>query len=94
MKAFELLGTTGIEDLHLTQLPLPTLATATDEVLVKVRALSLNPVDVHTTYGHGVYNALKGTQPLIPGWDVSGEVVAVGSELLDFLPGDEVIWAG
>jgi NADPH:quinone reductase-like Zn-dependent oxidoreductase len=88
MKAFELLGTAGIEDLHLKQLPLPTPAAG--EVLVKVRALSISPVDVKTAYGHGVYSSLKDAQPLIPGWDISGEVVSTGSELLDFMPGDEV----
>jgi NADPH:quinone reductase-like Zn-dependent oxidoreductase len=88
MKAFQLMGTAGIEDLHLTQLPLPTPAAG--EVLVKVRALSINPVDVKTAHGHGVYSSLKDAQPLIPGWDISGEVVSTGSELLDFIPGDEV----
>jgi NADPH:quinone reductase-like Zn-dependent oxidoreductase len=88
MKAFQLMGTAGIEDLHLTQLPLPTPAAG--EVLVKVRALSISPVDVKTAHGHGVYSSLKDAQPLIPGWDISGEVVSTGSELLDFMPGDEV----
>jgi NADPH:quinone reductase-like Zn-dependent oxidoreductase len=88
MKAFQLMGTAGIEDLHLTQLPLPTPAAG--EVLVKVRALSISPVDVKTAHGHGVYSSLKDAQPLILGWDISGEVVSTGSELLDFVPGDEV----
>ncbi|RTQ47814.1 NADP-dependent oxidoreductase [Hymenobacter gummosus] len=88
MQAFILSGTTGADALQLTDLPTPTAAAG--EVIVQVKAISLNPVDVKTTQGKGVYGRLKDEQPLIPGWDVSGVVTAVGADVADFQVGDEV----
>ncbi|TGE03818.1 NADP-dependent oxidoreductase [Hymenobacter fodinae] len=88
MNAFILTGTTGPDSLHPTTLPTPSLG-ATD-VLVQVKAISLNPVDVKTTHGSGMYGRLKDEQPLIPGWDISGIVTQVGAEVTQFKPGDEV----
>ena len=58
------------------------------EVLVKVKAISINPVDVKSRAGKGVYGRLKDEKPLILGWDISGEVAqsrsdrfAVGTEV-------------
>lgn len=48
-----------------------------DYVLVRVRAASINPVDYKILGGH-LDAAFPVTWPLIPGWDVAGEVVAVG----------------
>ncbi|GAB3828569.1 NADP-dependent oxidoreductase [Hymenobacter jeollabukensis] len=88
MNAFLLTGTTGPDSLQTTTLSTPTIGPA--EVLVQVIAISLNPVDVKTTYGKGVYGRLKDEQPLIPGWDISGVVSAVGADVTDFKVGDEV----
>jgi NADPH:quinone reductase-like Zn-dependent oxidoreductase len=52
--------------------PLPT------EVLVRVKAVGVNPIDYHTAVGRGYMNAL--TLPHIPGWDISGVVEEVGRE--------------
>ncbi len=60
------------------------------EVLVKVRAISINPVDTKTREGKSLYNTLKETPPVILGWDISGEVVEVGEDVQFFKPGDEV----
>jgi NADPH:quinone reductase-like Zn-dependent oxidoreductase len=60
------------------------------EVLVKVRAISVNPVDTKTREGKSLYNTLKETPPVILGWDISGEVVGVGEDVQFFKPGDEV----
>ncbi|MHC8406856.1 NADP-dependent oxidoreductase [Pseudomonas sp. TMB3-21] len=63
------------------------------EVLVRVRAASLNPPDFYLRDG---YRALppewwpNPTFPLILGTDVSGEVVAVGDGTGSFSVGDEV----
>ena len=48
-----------------------------DYVLVRVHAASLNPVDVKIVEGH-LDPAFPVVWPLIPGWDVAGEVVATG----------------
>ena len=88
MQAYTLTGTSGLTDLHLTGLPTPT--PGPDEVLLRTIALSLNPVDVKTSYGKGAYGFIKDESPLIPGWDVVGEVTAVGANITAFQPGDVV----
>lgn len=88
MQAYILTEPTGAAGLHLTDLPTPTPAAG--EVLVQVKAISLNPVDVKTAQGKGIYGRIKDDQPLIPGWDVSGTVAAVGAGVTEFRVGDEV----
>jgi len=78
----------GIDELVYGELPLPVPGPA--DVLVKVKALSINPVDVKTRAGFGVYGRLKTEQPLIIGWDIAGIVDRVGAQVTRFKPGDEV----
>jgi NADPH2:quinone reductase len=56
------------------------------EVLVKVRAASVNPVD--TYFREGSYP--PGGLPWIPGSDAAGVVTAVGDDVTDYDPGDRV----
>src|SRR5690348_56445 len=63
--------------------PLPT------EVLVRVHASGVNPVDWQTRAGAGVAWAL-GEPPFTLGWDVSGTVEEVGFGVTTLAPGDEV----
>lgn len=63
--------------------PLPT------EILVRVKAAGINPVDWKTRAGQGVAGLL-GEPPLILGWDVSGVVEALGGGVTRFQVGDEV----
>ncbi|WP_276089213.1 NADP-dependent oxidoreductase [Pedobacter sp. JY14-1] len=58
------------------------------EVLVQVKAISINPVDVKTRMGKGVFGRIKEESPLILGWDISGIVTESASEA--FKAGDEV----
>lgn len=58
-----------------------------DEVLVKVHAVSLNPLDSAVIAG---YVANMVSTPLTPGTDVAGEVVSVGSRVTRVRPGDPV----
>ena len=88
MKAFALQGTKGADSLHLTDVPTPTAGP--DEVLVRAKALSLNPVDFKTAHGRAMYGTLAADSPVIVGWDVSGEVAAVGANVTGFQVGDEV----
>ena len=62
--------------------PLPT------EVLVRVHAAGVNPVDFKTRQGQGM--AGLQTFPLILGWDVSGVVEEVGFGVTTLKVGDEV----
>lgn len=66
---------------------------APDRYLVEVRAASINPADLHTLHGGFVVRAFNGfKRPADPatGSDVSGVVVATGSEASRFKVGDEV----
>ncbi len=67
---------------------------ADDEVLLKVRAASLNPADSHMMHGvPAVFRLIfrVGTQKMNhPGFDVAGEVEAVGKSVTQFRPGDQV----
>ncbi|MFD7702864.1 NADP-dependent oxidoreductase [Streptomyces caelestis] len=62
--------------------PLPT------EVLVRVHAAGINPVDWKTRAGQGMAGLQK--LPLVLGWDVSGVVEEVGFGVTTLAPGDEV----
>lgn len=68
--------------------PMPTLKTG--EVLVRVHAAGVNPVDWKTREGYGIARMQQVTLPLIVGWDVSGVVEAVAPDVTAFQPGDEV----
>jgi len=74
----------------LVDIELPTpLATGRD-ILVEVRAVSVNPVD---------YKIRRSTPPAgagwkVLGWDAAGIVVSVGPDVTLFQPGDEVWYAG
>lgn len=63
--------------------PLPT------EVLVRVHAAGVNPVDWKTRAGGGMAGVL-GDPPFVLGWDVSGVVEEVGFGVTTLAPGDEV----
>ncbi|GAV78212.1 ADH_N domain-containing protein/ADH_zinc_N_2 domain-containing protein [Cephalotus follicularis] len=71
-------GPTGLKHV---EVPVPT--PSNDEVLLKVEATSLNPVD---------WKMQKGMMhPSIPGIDVAGEVVDVGPGVKKFKAGDKVV---
>ncbi|MGW4208781.1 NADP-dependent oxidoreductase [Lentzea sp. NPDC004789] len=72
--------------LTLTDLPKPTPLPT--EVLVRVHAAGVNPVDWKTRAGGGM--AGLQTFPLVLGWDVSGVVEEVGFGVTTLKPGDEV----
>lgn len=57
------------------------------EVLVRVRAVGVNPVDAATRAG---YFSLITEPPAVPGWDVAGVVEAVGADATRFAVGDAV----
>lgn len=63
--------------------PLPT------EVLVRVHAAGVNPVDWKTREGHGMAGVL-GEPPFVVGWDVAGVVEEVGFGVTTLAVGDRV----
>jgi zinc-binding alcohol dehydrogenase family protein len=60
------------------------------DILVAVKAISVNPVD----YKIRKNVSAEDGQWKVLGWDVAGEVVEVGDEVSAFKPGDEVFYAG
>jgi len=74
----------SLEDL---EVPVPT--PGPHDLLVRVEAVSVNPVDVKVRA-----SADPGDEPRILGYDAAGTVVATGSDVLLFTPGDEVYYAG
>lgn len=60
------------------------------DLLVKVNAVSVNPVDIGVRKGG--HSVLK--TPKVIGWDACGVVEEVGSKVSLFKPGDRVFYAG
>lgn len=88
MKGIILKDFGGTENLVQTELPLPAIET--DEVLVKLAAISINPVDIKTRSGKGVAGLIREQMPAVLGWDISGVISETGSAVTDFKTGDEV----
>ena len=81
----------GPEVLHFADVPLPELRA--HDLLVRVAAVSVNPVDAKSRSG-GPRGQPVPNPPLILGWDAVGEVVALGAEARRFQVGDRVYFAG
>jgi NADPH:quinone reductase-like Zn-dependent oxidoreductase len=88
MKAIILNGFGSVENLVETNIPVPIVTD--NEVLVKVKALSINPVDIKTRSGRALASRLKEFNPIILGWDISGIVSETGRSVTSFKNGDEV----
>jgi len=78
---------TGTDLASLVDLELPRPTPAGRDLLVKVEAVSVNPVDTKQ-------RKAGSATPRVLGWDAAGTVAAVGSEATLFKPGDEVYYAG
>ncbi|WP_379129690.1 zinc-binding alcohol dehydrogenase family protein [Paenibacillus sp. sgz500958] len=91
MKAVGLTKYLPIDDPEsLTDVELEKPVPAGRDILVKVNAISVNPVDVK------VRSPKSRTEnaPRVLGWDVAGIVEEVGPDCTIFSPGDEVYYAG
>ncbi|MFI9050751.1 NADP-dependent oxidoreductase [Streptomyces sp. NPDC053427] len=88
MKAISVNSSGGPSVLEYTDQPDPKVGP--DSVLIRVRAAGVNPVDWKIVEGH-LDAIMYAHYPLIPGWDVSGVVEAVGADATEYKVGDEVI---
>ncbi|MEM7260191.1 MAG: zinc-binding alcohol dehydrogenase family protein [Pseudomonadota bacterium] len=77
----------------LVEFEAPIPVPAARDLLVKIEAVAVNPVDVKVRGGRGNTGATE-NPPRIIGWDASGVVEAVGSQVSLFKPGDQVYYAG
>ncbi len=88
MKAVQLHAYGGVDQLFYEDVPEPKPGTG--EILVKVAATSLNPVDWKLRRGD-LKNAMPLQLPAILGRDVAGTVVSLGSGAQGFQSGDRVM---
>ena len=87
MKAVRMHAYGGPEVLHYEEAPRPEPGPG--EVLVRVHAAAVNPVDWKIREGY-FKDLLPHALPLVPGWDLSGEVEAAGQGAARWKPGDAV----
>ncbi len=87
MKAVRIHAYGGPELLHYQDAPRPQ--PRPDDLLIRVRAAAVNPVDWKIREG-ALRGFLNHHLPLILGWDVAGTVVEVGPQAAGFKVGDEV----
>ncbi|MBO0719851.1 MAG: zinc-binding alcohol dehydrogenase family protein [Blastocatellia bacterium] len=91
MKAVGLYKYLPIDDPEsLLDLEVPKPEPAGRDLLVRVKAVSVNPVDTKVRRS----NRKEETQPRILGWDAAGVVEAAGPDVSLFRAGDEVYYAG
>ncbi len=91
MNAITLANNGGTENLILTQIPTPEINE--NEVLVRVKAIGINPVDAFVRNHLFALEMFVNPQPgetVIIGWDISGIVEAVGKQVTQWKAGDEV----
>lgn len=77
----------GKEKLAEAKVSLPELGA--DQVLVKVAATSINPIDWKLREGY-LKQMFPWSFPIILGWDVAGEIVEVGQKVKDYHVGDRI----
>ena len=80
--------------LKLKELDMPVVEN--NDVLVRVQAVAVNPLDWHNIRGlpyilRVMGNGLLKPKNRVPGIDVAGHVEAVGKNVTQFQPGDEVL---
>ncbi|MEB3045558.1 zinc-binding alcohol dehydrogenase family protein [Rhizobium mulingense] len=74
----------------LIDVDLPMPEASGHDLLVEIRAVSVNPVDVKVR----AHSAPPAGQLKVLGWDAAGTVRAVGADVTLFRPGDEVFYSG
>ena len=74
----------------LVDIDLPVPEPTGHDLLVEIKAISVNPVDVKVRANR----APLGGQPMVLGWDAAGVVTKTGPDATLFKPGDRVFYAG
>ncbi|WP_417887691.1 NADP-dependent oxidoreductase [Zunongwangia sp.] len=88
MNAVVLKNFGSVDQLKLKQIKRPEINE--NEVLIKVKVFSINPVDIKTRQGEAMASRLKHYDPLILGWDVAGVISKLGKNVNTFKVGDPV----
>ncbi len=88
MKAIILKGFGPPDVLFEADIPRPEPSAG--EVLVQVKAIGIDQIDVKTRRGEGLAEKLRKENPMVLGWDIAGIVVAAGEAAEGFAAGDAV----
>jgi len=88
MKAAILKETGDVDQLTVKDIPTPEIKE--DEILVKTKVASINPIEVKTRKGNRFSKQLLQHKYPILGWDASGVVEKVGENITEFKSGDKV----
>ena len=89
MKAIILEKTGGVENLLMKEVEQPIAKK--NEVLIEVKAISVNPIDYKVRANENVLNMINGKlRPSIIGWDIAGTIVATGNNATQLETGDNV----
>lgn len=73
------------------EIPVPVVGP--DHVLVRVHYAGVNFMDIHTRQGkYAASSTYRVGLPVVLGMEGAGEVVAVGAEVHDVVPGERVAW--
>jgi NADPH:quinone reductase-like Zn-dependent oxidoreductase len=87
MKAIEINEYGGEDLLQVVDIPKPQAGTK--QIVARVIAATLNPIDIKLTSGH-MRQIMPLHFPFVPGQDFSGVVDSVGEGVKEYKPGDEV----
>lgn len=92
MKAVVLKEFGPAENLEIAEIPMPEITE--HEVLIKVKAFSINPVDAHVRKIADWWQFVTGSEVkeayIILGWDIAGVIVQTGKGVTKFKQGDAV----
>lgn len=83
MKAIVVKGKGSFNEVYLEEIPKPAIGP--DEILVKIHAAGINPVDWKTVI-NGYFSL-----PTILGSDIAGVIEQTGASIKNFKPGDQII---
>lgn len=90
MKAFGYFKAHSIDQFAVQELDVSVPSLNPTDILVSIKAIAINPVDYKVRQNR----SSEAGQPIILGWDASGVVEKVGSEVQGIHVGDDVYYAG
>ncbi|UPK69959.1 NADP-dependent oxidoreductase [Chitinophaga filiformis] len=89
MKAILLNEAGGTDKLIYQDIEKPQISSG--HILVKIKAIGLNPMDVYIRSNEQMIDHFLGTErPVILGWDIAGDIVEKADDVIDFEKGDAV----
>ncbi|MDG4967493.1 NADP-dependent oxidoreductase [Lactococcus lactis] len=88
MKAIAVIKVGSSNNFDEINIPVPELES--DEVLVSTMFAGVNPVDSQIREG-AMFEKYKWDLPLVLGWEISGIITKLGSQVTEFSVGDEII---